>query len=273
MKRVTIHKLKYKIMRHSLSLTMLVFTCIFSSCTAKEQQRLSNIKGLQKAIVRVAAAAPNFSQDTESLRAFETADSIARSMTLQPDKEASDLASAYEALSYVAYGLNYGIYPMMWLYEVEPLLYIDRATDCIVKGNGEIGTFCEDLHVMELKSDQGFALFLEDPYACDSLAVWAMDNLKSEYKEGGNAFQSFQLQNRTFFFAYSQAIVHLTNEDDAEKVFNKINDIANELDSMPEETSSDEEYYEVFNKIIGARVQMINLMAMDLEHNKREWPK
>ncbi len=258
-------------MRHCLLLTAMLFSCILASCTAKESSRLPNINALQSSIIRLAKAAPNFSQEAESLWAFGVADSIAKSITLQKDEEAKDLVSAYKALSHVAYGLNYGAYPLLADRFPNATIYLTKAILCIVDKNDKTCTFGMDLHLIELKSDQGFALFMEN-IGMDDRAV--ADNMQRFYEDNGaDAFKTFQLQNRSFFFAYCQAIIHLTNDDDAETIYKKIGDIAEQLDSMPKEVSTEAEYYEVFNKLIGARAELINLMAMNLEHNKRTWPQ
>jgi len=259
---------------------LIIFLCILFiqicfSCKTKEAPKDSSIRNLQQSIFKFSSVANKIDEDMVSLWAYSSADSIAKSMELKDESLWRDLARAYSALSYIAYGMSYS--HSVRSGDVNNLFHLPSV---IVECNPDTIMPNKYLHLIELKSDYSFIFFydvshmertedMKNRYQ-ESLSflehIYSNEfkNSHMNYQEITNNFMEFQRENKNFFFIYSHMLGDLLNINcKSEEVFQKKRTdwmkIANEMDSLPSE------WNDLISKQITLRAKLINLISSEIQ--------
>ena len=245
------------------------------SCQTKKSPEDSSIKNLQQSIIKFSSVANTIDDDMESLWAFSTADSIAKTMELKDESLWRDLARAYSALSYIGYGMSYTRSARSG--DVNKLFHLSNV---IVKCNPDTVLPNKYLHIMELKSDYSFINFYdvsqmevtEDMISKYQVSISLLDtiysdeilNNSSEYKTISNSFKQFQSLNTCFFFVNAAMLADLfkhtcRTENDHQKKNEALMALAKQMDSLPSE------WDELITTQIEIRAKLIDMLAEEIK--------
>ncbi len=252
-----------------------------SIASSVEIGAVTNMKQLQQAVIKLAGVASNIDSDDESIWAFDKADSIAQSISLEEDAIWKDLGKAYTALSYVAYGMSYTNCVMCGSPELLNALcnYIIRCDPDTVKPN-------KCLHTMELYSDRSFLFFyfvssndsIGLQKSVDALnsemeiqdSIYSKEELLNKVDDKGisESFRQFQMVNRSFYFVYFTILnaffssPKYTYEEYKQK-HDAVMEIAYELDALPREWT-ELDGMKIVMKQIGLRAKLIDMLAEEI---------
>lgn len=261
---------KYLIMALCLTAISICF-----SCQTKKSPEDSSIKNLQQSIIKFSSVANTIDDDMESLWAFSTADSIAKTMELKDESLWRDLARAYSALSYIGYGMSYTRSARSG--DVNKLFYLSSI---IVKCDPDTIMPNRYLHLIELNSDKSFVNFydvsnmkrtddMNNSYEkslslMDSIYSRKSDRIIINNEEIPNDFLQFQKLNDCFLIVYASMLIDLFNNNSKSDIeyqnkCMRLDKIALGMDSLPSELRS------MVSKQINIRAKLIDMLAEEIK--------
>lgn len=250
---------KSKDMRKFIVSVLFVTMC--SSCQSKEE---GSIENLQESICELSNVANKIDHDIESLWAYGMADSIAKTMELKEESTWRDLARAYSALSYIGYGMSY----VRTVRHGDPDL-LQKLTEVVAECDPDTVMPKKSLHLLELKADFSFIYFysVSNMEAAESM-IGHYENysnmLDSIYSSNDlDGFKQFQSDNKCFFFVYAYMLsdlilINSATEEEYKKKWGDVTDIANEMDSLPEE------WEERLSRQIELRARLIGMLSDEI---------
>ena len=143
-------------MMNKIALVLFVMsTLMCAACQKSVDKEENEMMNLQQSISKLSGAASKIDADAESLWAYQTADSIVKTMELNDKTVWKDLARAYSALSYIGYGMSYK--RTIFSGNVDNLR---QLSETIVTCNPDTILPNKYLQIMELKSDASFIFFM-----------------------------------------------------------------------------------------------------------------
>ena len=245
------------------------------SCQTKNTPEDSSIRNLQQSIFKFSSVANTIDEDIVSIWAYSTADSIVKSMELKDESLWRDLARAYSALSYIAYGMSYTHSARSG--DVNKLIKLPTV---IVECNPDTIKPNQYLHLMELKSDKSFINFydisnmvrtddMDNSYRkslslMDSIYSGNSNQIFYKDEEASDAFLQFQKQNDCFLFIYASMLIDLFNKNcksdfEYQNKCVRLDKIALEMDSLPSDLRS------LVFKQINTRAKLIDMLAEEIK--------